>query len=154
MPTVCMIGLLLSTPRWLFSRLSKPRWWKWCPLCEIKRWEGVKEKVAYAFRNFDQSASKHIDITKLALNNDWRVLTSFKRPVCPQTDAVRLLLNRAMKHLYLFVIDTGVAVLHKYEVGETLWSKVMWPYQWLYAPICIWYFTGTYFAPVSHYTLT
>ena len=99
-------------------------WWKQGPLCEIKRWEGVKEKVAYAFRNFDQSASKHIDITKLALNNDRHVLTGFKRPVCPQTDAVRLLLNRAMKHLYLFVVDTGVAVLCKYEVGETLWSKV------------------------------
>ena len=83
MPTARMIGLLLSTPRRLFSRLSKPRWWKRCPLCEIKRWEGVKEKVAYAFRNFDQSASKHIDITKLALNNDRRVLTSFERPVCP-----------------------------------------------------------------------
>ena len=50
------------------------------------------------------------------------------RPVCPQTDTVLLLLNRAKKHLYLFVIDTGVhvAVLHKYEVGETLWSKVTW----------------------------
>ena len=53
-------------------------------------------------------------------SNDRHVLTSFERPVCPQTDAVRLLLNRAMKHLYLFVIDTGVAVLRKYEVGETL----------------------------------
>ena len=67
MPTAHMISLLLSTPRWLFSRLSKPRWWKRCPLCEIKRW-GVQEKVAYAFWNFDQSASKHIDIMKLALN--------------------------------------------------------------------------------------
>ena len=124
MPTARMIGLLLLTPCWLFSWLSKHRWWKRCPLCEIKRWEGVKKKVAYAFQNFDQSASKHIDITKLALNNDRRVLTSFERPVCPQTDAVRLLLNRAMKHLYLFVINTGVAVLRKYEVGETLWSKV------------------------------
>ena len=88
---------------------------------------------------------------EVGIEYDRRVLMSFERPVCPQTDAVRLLLNRAMKHLYLFVIDTGVAVLHKYEVGETLWSKVMWLYQWLYAPICIWYFTGTYFAPVSHY---
>ena len=32
-----------ETSRWsvfLFpARLSKPCWWKWCPLCEIKRWE-------------------------------------------------------------------------------------------------------------------
>jgi hypothetical protein len=28
--------------------------------------------------------------------------------------------NQAMKHLYMFVIDMGVAVLHKYGVGGTL----------------------------------
>ena len=30
-----------------------------------------------------------------------------------------------MKHLYMFVINMGVAVLHKYGVGETLQCKVM-----------------------------
>lgn len=61
---------------------------------------------------------KHIDITKLALGGDRRVLTSFERPVCVRLGVVWLLLNRAMKRLYLFVIDT--AALRKYEVGETL----------------------------------
>ena len=32
--------------------------------------------------------------------------------------------NRAMEHLYMFVIDTGVAILRKYGVGGTLWCKV------------------------------
>ena len=45
----------------------------------------------------------------------------FKKPVCPQTDTIWDIPNQAMKILYFFfVIDMGVAVLCKYEVGETL----------------------------------
>jgi hypothetical protein len=38
----------------------------------------------------------------------------------PVADAIWDIPNWSMKHLYMFVINTGVAVLHKYEVGETL----------------------------------
>ena len=30
-----------------------------------------------------------------------------------------------LRHLYVFVIDTGVAELHNYDIGETLRCKVM-----------------------------
>ena len=42
--------------------------------------------------------------------------------------SIRLI--QVMKHLYMFVIDMGVAGLHKYDFGETLLCKVtIW---WLY----------------------
>jgi len=88
--------------------------------CGISWWIGVWEFGLFIF--------KHLWVLTITLNEDIVKQLKGVSTLCWNLTMANLPWNGPyikITKLYMFVIDMGVAGLHKYDIGETLWCKVI-----------------------------